>query len=568
MRILLTEVVNRSKGGEIRRQRVVEASSLRIGRSATCEVHIADPRVLLHQATIEQRAGGIVIVAEAEGGILVNGSFQSVATLKPGDRIEFGPYRITVREPAEGCELTLKLVQVAGHDEDTQTLASRSKTELHRVGLGKRGLSYLLFALVAGLFLVVPLIASLSRAPVVGMTPPASHWPANADRVWSPGPTAGPHRFFGETCTTCHQQPFVQVRDTACLSCHATVEQHADPKLAVMANLTGVACQSCHKEHTATNTIVLQDDRFCTSCHGDLSKHVSPAKFEDVRDFGKSHPEFRPTLPADAAAGKWERASLGGATPPQDRSGLKFPHDRHLKAGLRHPDKGNVQLACSNCHLPDSGGVGMLPPRFEATCHECHALKFDALATQREIPHGPAVQAEAAVADFYAAQALRGEVRDPLAPEAARRRPGQAITEPERVQALAWAEAKTRDVLNGKAGRGLCGECHELDASRPGLSVVPPLIAQRWLPHGTFPHKDHRDIGCVDCHKAPDSKAATDVLLPGIANCRQCHGGEGEKTAARVETSCVACHQFHRAGMPLMHAQASAAPGQAVPPRK
>jgi len=60
---------------------------------------------------------------------------------------------------------------------------------------------------------------------------------------------------------------------------------------------------------------------------------------------------------------------------------------------------------------------------------------------------------------------------------------------------------------------------------------------------GRFDHSRHSAPGCVDCHAAPDSDKATDVLLPQIATCQACHGGE--TAAQRVPSTCVACHDFH-----------------------
>lgn len=562
MRILLTEVVGRSQGGEARRNRVVEGSSLRIGRSATCEIHIADPRVLLHQATLEQRAGGIALVAAPEGGVLVNDRFAEVALLAPGDRVEFGPYRLTVREAPAGHDLALKLVQVSGQEEDADTIGARSRTSFGHGLFGKRAISYALVALVLVFCLALPLTAGLFRGGAgEAAAPAAQSWPATADTVWNTGPLSGNHRFLAEACSSCHQKPFVQVQDGACLSCHRSVGQHADPKRAAGADLSGQACQSCHKEHATTRSVVISDQKFCTACHADLTRTGADAAIQNVRDFGTAHPEFRVAIPIEAAAGggarRLERVSLAAAPRPQDRSGLKFPHDRHLKANLRHPEKGPVQLACGNCHQPDSGGKAMQPVRFEAQCHECHALRFDAQQPDREMPHGAPQQAQATVRDFYAAQALRGAVTDASAPEVTRRRPGQVLSEPERLAALAWAERKADEVLNGKFGRGLCGECHQLNAAETrGLAIVPPQVPRRWLPHAEFTHHQHRDMGCTDCHAAPQSQAATDILLPGIATCRSCHGGE--TAGNKVASGCITCHQFHRADLPPLRAAADA----------
>lgn len=560
MKLQLIEVTQRSKGGETRREKPIESASMRVGRSANCEIHIADPRILLHAFTIEERSGGPTLVSEAEGGILVNGNFASVHLLAPGDRIDVGPYRFSVRQKAEGYDLSLKLKQIEAATDDLAELKARSRTDLGSVGLGRRGWSWLLFAAIFAVFVALPLVGGLFKPDrkEAGMMNLASHWPANADKVWLSGEISNPHKFFGATCESCHQMPFVQVRDDACLGCHANVQMHAKPADSAHVGLDGYSCQNCHKEHTGPQPAVLRDEKFCASCHTDLSKRLTATQLQDVRDFDKQHPEFRPTIPGEAAAagGAWERASLNAAPPPQEMSGLKFPHDKHLKAALRHPEKGNITLDCGSCHKPDSGGVGMLPISFEGQCRDCHRLRFEALAPEREMPHGSALEAKRAVADFYAARALRGEPRDPERPaDPQRRRPGQMLSEPERLEALAWAEHKADEILNGKMGKGLCGECHMLTDSnggggKGGFEVMKPQLADRFMPKGRFPHKDHREVSCQDCHKAKESASANDLLLPGIANCRSCHGGE--KTADKIASTCVACHAFHREDMQPM----------------
>ena len=51
-------------------------------------------------------------------------------------------------------------------------------------------------------------------------------------------------------------------------------------------------------------------------------------------------------------------------------------------------------------------------------------------------------------------------------------------------------------------------------------------------------------MACIDCHQAPESKVAGDVLLPGVASCQNCHGGE--QAADRVPSTCITCHIFHQ----------------------
>lgn len=570
MRLQLIEIIRRGNGSESRREHVIEAGTISIGRSAQCEVHIADPRVLLHQAVIEDRPGGVVIVAEPEAELLVNGRHEPAHALRLDDRIEFGPYRLTVRPAPEGFDISIKLTSLNAPADELAELAARSRTDFASIGFSKRGWSYLLGLCVLGVFILLPLVGQLFKPTHDGgMMNMASHWPGNADRVWISGEVSNPHKFFGNSCESCHQTPFVQVRDQACLSCHGNIQHHADPAEAMMVGLKNTACEGCHKEHNGAQGAILRADAFCTACHADLSKHMQKTKLLDASDFGRQHPQFRPTVQSDLADGGWMRASLDTNPPPRDLSGLKYPHDKHLvAAGVRHPELGNIKLECGNCHRPDSGGVSLLPIRFEADCHGCHKLRFDALAPDREMPHGDAKKAKAFIRDFYAARALQGGLEDPAAPEAVRRRPGQQMLTPaEKLEALAWAEAKSKSVLTGKFGPGLCGECHALKEGDDGLfDVAAPDIPLSWQPLSRFPHNRHREVACVDCHKAPTSIAATDLLLPGIATCRSCHGGE--KASEKVASTCVSCHKFHQPGMPLMRhgTQAQMSPALGHPP--
>lgn len=560
MRLQLLEITRRSNGSESRREHVIEAGTIRIGRSAQCEVHIADPRVLLHQAIIEDHAIGPVIVAEPEAETLkVNGRDQTSHPLRLDDRIELGPYRLTVRPAPEGFDLSLKLTTQGAPADELAELTARSRTDLASIGLGKRSWSYLLALAVLVIFLALPLAGRFfkpsldpSAASQTGMMGLATHWPANADKVWLSGEISNPHKFFGATCEACHQTPFVQVRDDSCLACHGNIRHHADPAEARMAGLQNASCEGCHKEHNGAQVAILRSDAFCTSCHSDLSRQMPNTKLLDVGDFERKHPQFRPTVHSETSDSGWMRVSLDDNPPPRDLSGLKFPHDKHLvRSGVRHPEMGNIKLECGSCHKPDTGGVSFQPIRFAADCQGCHKLAFEALTPQREMPHGSAAKAKEFVRDFYAARALEGGLADPDAPEVVRRRPGQSLSATEKLEALAWADSKAKAVLSGKFGPGLCGECHNLRDGDDGLfDVSAPDIPPHWQPLSRFPHQRHREVTCTECHKAPNSVAATDLLLPGIATCRNCHGGE--KSTEKVATSCVACHKFHQPGMPAM----------------
>ncbi|HUN50640.1 MAG TPA: cytochrome c3 family protein, partial [Candidatus Sulfotelmatobacter sp.] len=257
-----------------------------------------------------------------------------------------------------------------------------------------------------------------------------------------------------------------------------------------------------------------------------------------------------PTIIQNAATGAVIRAALDANPKPEEHSGLKFPHDKHLKPeGIRDPDKGMVKLDCASCHKPDPGGVSFIPIRMTVDCQGCHALRFDARALDRQLPHGNAAEAQKVIADFYAALALRGEVQDESAPDVVRRRPGEPLPEAERKQALAWADAKASEQADVVIGKTLCGSCHTVAKQADGQwQVAPVKLQEHWLPNARFVHNKHASVNCDVCHAARKSDAATDVLLPGVETCQACHGGE--KSAAKVPSTCITCHVFHNPGQP------------------
>ena len=104
------------------------------------------------------------------------------------------------------------------------------------------------------------------------------------------------------------------------------------------------------------------------------------------------------------------------------------------------------------------------------------------------------------------------------------------------------------------ASRSVCGICHEMSetvtADAISWDVKPVLVTDRWLPKGLFHHGSHDNMQCSACHKAETSTQATDVLLPQIGLCQQCHGGE--EATDRVPSGCISCHGFHFEGLPAM----------------
>jgi len=93
--------------------------------------------------------------------------------------------------------------------------------------------------------------------------------------------------------------------------------------------------------------------------------------------------------------------------------------------------------------------------------------------------------------------------------------------------------------------RKACKECHALSYPQGPDSlpvVAKAAITTRWLPHASFDHEAHQLLACAACHtRAAASKETSDVLIPGIQVCRECHRSGRNSAEAR----CFECHVYH-----------------------
>ncbi|MDX2224483.1 MAG: hypothetical protein SFV21_17150, partial [Rhodospirillaceae bacterium] len=473
-----------------------------------------------------------------------------------GDKLKIGPYEVALDENAGGARIVLSVELVQPLEDDLDDLVKRSRTQIGRVGLSMRTWSWGLAVTAALVLFMVPWVASFfyEAPPTLRvLNTRDQRVPSAPTTVWTSGGISSAHKFFGDSCETCHEKPFVPVEDGTCLVCHSGIEHHADPARFKFASFEGESCQSCHKEHQGSATIARSDQGFCVSCHGNLDKHTTDSKLRNVTDFGRDHPDFRPTVLVDSALQISDRTrSLSDNPPPTEDSSLDFPHDRHLRAtGVKHPERGNISLKCTDCHEVDAGGAYMLPLEFEKHCHQCHKLKFDVYVPDRELLHGMPEEMFAQVRDVYDAVAMRGGYEEPAAPELIRRRPGTPLTAEEKKEALDWSAAKTAEIIGGRFGRGLCDSCHQLFETTAsagptggGWGVEPVSASNRWFPAATFSHGSHRDVECGTCHEARQSTTAQDVIMPHATICQNCHGGE--HASNRVPSTCISCHVFHQ----------------------
>ncbi|MGD8379580.1 MAG: cytochrome c3 family protein, partial [Gammaproteobacteria bacterium] len=374
--------------------------------------------------------------------------------------------------------------------------------------------------------------------------------PFTADRLWDPGPLARAHQFFAGQCEHCHQTPFIRVTDNACLSCHRGLAQHSDHVgLLRSSGLATRRCTDCHFEHRGNMGLVADSPVLCTACHGSDRPFLRQAGLRPVNGFSTDHPEFRAAVKSldDMGRVKVSRISLDDS--PSQPTGLVFRHDKHLVAdGVKGPDGRKVVMTCADCHHPEGRGADMRPITYRQDCASCHRLDFEPGDPRRVLPHGQVQAVLDYLGDYYARRALQGGFPDPDAPAAVRlpRPAGRTLSPEQRGVALAWASARARKVADEVFNKRLCKTCHSVSEPAAGSwKIKPVVLAGRHFPTARFDHRAHAQLQCSECHAAARSASAADILMPGIHECRQCHGDPQSK--ARVISTCVDCHRFHQA---------------------
>jgi predicted CXXCH cytochrome family protein len=554
VRTLIRFLTRKASGAIESRDKVHEGDVLTLGRGTDQVLHLKDRRVALEHARILRRADGILLTSRAATGVMVNGAPARDVRLVPGDVVEIGANVLTVIEPPAGFDLAFTFALASGAAEEEIALPAR-QLRLADTALGKRRPSWLLFGLVLIACLILPASGMLSKGWQAGLR----KTPFADDRLWSSGPLALVHQNVALRCETCHERPFIRVRDSACLGCHgATLKRHAEAH-GVRADLEGRRCATCHAEHNEPAMLVRRDDSLCAACHADIHRTVGPAartELGNASDFLIGHPEFRVE-----------------AKP----SHLKFPHDVHLAAaGVKAPG-GKRVMHCADCHQTDAAGARMLPLRMERHCQECHRLDFDPADPDRQVPHGDATVVLTTLKEYYSARYL-ASYPDPLAaaaPGLLVRRPGPELTAEERERAMRRAREQATVVARDLFERRACVVCHEVErvdasneqaAGEIGWQVVKVELPAAWMPDASFNHARHGTslTACATCHAADRSHRANDLLMPKIAVCRNCHAGASppRDRPQLLASGCMMCHAFHREGEPLW---AAATRGPAAP---
>ena len=575
MSFLLRRLSTTASGREIVRARAIDAPSILIGRDAACDVHLEDLAVNPQHAQLTSGDGRHLEIEAISGlGFELDGRRVERAEIDAADGAElrFGGHRITVGLDSEGDVPRIRL-DVVRTEELSHSALDRDEAKAFSLrGLlpGRRLSAWGFTVLVLAAFLIAPIYAYMSWRGVEER-PDRFH----ADESWISGPLSRAHRSLERDCQACHVDAFVAVRDDSCIACHDDAHDHApaDRLLAARGapgawqgalNRVSAAfnrplgrCVDCHTEHEGAGPMPQTAQRFCTECHDGLSTRLTDTRIGDAGDFGTAHPQFRPRVAtAPGATPRFERITWTQGI--QDRNGLKFPHNTHLSrtGGVARMGQNlgmGAALECADCHRPTADRVRFQPVDMERDCAQCHSLTFETVnGVRRSLRHGEPGQV---VADLYAFYRSTPPTRPLELGGMARRRPGGFAER--QVYDVYFRETQVRPTRAADAVRavfsrgGACYDCHTVFAPARGSTdwrVMPVHQTARYLTNGWFDHEPHREEECSTCHLAERSGAGTDLLLPGIATCRECHGGEGSR--ADVPSSCAMCHEYHAGDRP------------------
>jgi hypothetical protein len=531
-----------------------------VGRAASSEIHLPDPRVALNQGFITLRDG--IYYSEGDAAPISHAATTRKALrsarLKPGATLNVGPYRFTGVEAPEGFDGAIAVELVKPLAEAASGLATRARRlTLASLRLPKRWAAWLLAILVLVMFFAIP----AGRILDLPWRDASKSTGVTGDRFWNPGPMLLAHQPIETRCAACHTVAFQHVRDRECLECHARVGHHVGPELKPAALFEGARCATCHRDHKGIRATQRDDDSFCVNCHRGIAGKIKGTELANTSDFADDHPAFRLSMLDGDSVHRVRQDSDELA----ESSNLSFPHDKHLDpAGVKSPGRGRVVLECAACHKPDASRRTFEPISMERHCRECHRLEFEPAVTSREVPHGKPAEAVNVVVDFYANLALNG-VRDSFEKafgvpgEGLLRRVGQP-SESQRRVALELARRKAERVAEDLFEVRVCSTCHEVEREDKGWSIAPVRIATRWMPQARFSHRSHAHARCEDCHDVAQSTDSSDVAIPDIGDCRECHAGS-KPVEKKVTSSCMLCHGFHDPSHPWNPEDARKKPG-------
>jgi hypothetical protein len=127
------------------------------------------------------------------------------------------------------------------------------------------------------------------------------------------------------------------------------------------------------------------------------------------------------------------------------------------------------------------------------------------------------------------------------------------FNDPSLIASLRQAES----LLFTKTGCNLCHVVSEKSPKKEDVALVDNLethfnieineAPRVWLDKARFTHDPHSHFSCKSCHDGvTKSQKSSDLLIPGIEGCKECHGDKRKKNGrGGLQSPCIACHDFH-----------------------
>jgi len=508
--------------------------SILVGRSEVADIRLESPRVSLSHARFSIKDGNLTIVdLNSLSGTRVNNDIIGLQKVFNGDKITIGDSIFLVESGESTWNITEQREYIAQTGEDEFVDSTLSRLDLRRKLPSIALLSFLGFLIILSLFLVYP-------------------FSTGDMKLLSTGPIANVHSTIADDCSSCHKVPFERVPDSSCTTCH-NVSEHSESikDLHSKHSSLNFRCGTCHMEHNGAKGLIPKESQLCLSCHASLSTIHPDAESKDVTSF-HAHPEFRITQ-HDSEKNKL-RTILSDKESILDTNTLKLNHRVHLEADLSGPD-GLVTLQCESCHQLSQDKKSFIPVGFKKDCQSCHELDFEELNTLIKVPHKEADAVYSSLRSQYALLFLNKDgsserkTKDRNIPKGEYTRGVHAEYISSKV--IDRAREMEDQVFNSLS----CAVCHEVEKKtdieqlteeESQFKIINPETISHWMPGAVFNHRAHQNLDCTSCHEdAKTSELTSDVMLPGIKTCLECHHDTGKD--ARLESNCGMCHVYHEA---------------------
>ena len=562
MEVLLRELRDGPDGIAEYHDTEVSSAKLTIGSAADQRIQLLGRAIAAEHAVIERAGGQFKLTCLGVHRIAVNGAQVSSAELTVGDTLELGGHQLRLAAAPAGFDLALELRPNPAID--SSEFESAFRTDLQQTWLRKRSTAWLAVVIVVVVFAIVPFVILQLQGPDTT----APRW-LPSDALWSSGPLHAAHeQATGGQCGSCHQKLFERVQDSACLSCHTGIRDHVTEAHLAMTTLGDPPrCATCHREHNDPSSYLVDNgDALCIDCHRKPEHGFGELAVAPVGGFSPTHhPPFAarllmPTMEDHGTGPKFNWSEtvvpLDGA---REQSNLKFSHAQHLDPDRVLRTSDSQALGCADCHRLEPDGQLFAPISMANQCASCHELTFDPDALDRQLPHGKPNEVILTLQDYFTRK-----YSDPNAgrTERVRRRlPGDEEEEKCSGSPFDCAMRSAKKEIETQFTRRGCIGCHIVNDTQNEVllerfQVHPIRLARDYFPAGRFDHRSHQiqgkltgDEACASCHKAKTSEDSSELMLPALDTCTECHGDSPSRE--RVVVQCVSCHAYHPHGQPV-----------------